>query len=49
MSSPRRAAMGPRLRLALGALALAVLVAVFVAYLNPHLMVELANQVWACF
>jgi hypothetical protein len=28
------------------ALALAL---VFAAYLNPHLMVDLANRVWACF
>ena len=25
------------------------LAAVFAAYLNPHLAVELASQVWACF
>jgi hypothetical protein len=29
--------------------ALAVLAAVFVAYLNPHTAVDLANRVWACF
>lgn len=29
--------------------ALAVLGAVFAAYLQPTLMVELANQVWSCF
>lgn len=23
--------------------------AVFTAYLDPHLMVDLANRVWACF
>ena len=23
--------------------------AVFAAYLNPHVMVTLANQLWACF
>lgn len=23
--------------------------AVFAAYLNPHLMVSLADQLWACF
>ena len=34
--------------LAWGAAALA-LAAVFAAYLNPHLMVDLANRVWACF
>lgn len=22
---------------------------VFAAYLNPHLVVDLANRVWACF
>jgi len=25
------------------------LAAVFMAYLNPHLAVDLANRVWACF
>jgi hypothetical protein len=25
------------------------LAAVFVSYLNPHLAVDLANRVWACF
>lgn len=25
------------------------LVLVFAAYLNPHLAVDLANRVWACF
>lgn len=29
--------------------ALVVLGAVFAAYLQPSLMVELANQLWACF
>jgi hypothetical protein len=29
--------------------ALAVLAAVFAAYLSPHLAVDLANRVWACF
>jgi len=39
-----------KLRRALGwAAAAAVLAAVFVAYLNPHTMVDLANRVWACF
>ena len=27
----------------------AALAAVFVAYLNPHTVVDLANRVWACF
>lgn len=25
------------------------LAAVFAAWMNPHLMVDLANAVWACF
>jgi hypothetical protein len=25
------------------------LAAVFLSYLNPHLAVDLANRVWACF
>ncbi|MFN6998316.1 MAG: hypothetical protein ACK4PH_29360 [Aquincola tertiaricarbonis] len=29
--------------------AAAALAAVFMAYLQPSLMVELANQVWSCF
>jgi hypothetical protein len=28
---------------------LAALAAVFMAYQNPHLAVDLANRVWACF
>ena len=31
------------------ALALAALAGVFAAYLNPHLVVELSNRLWACF
>lgn len=27
----------------------AALAAVFMAYLSPHVMVDLANRVWACF
>ena len=27
----------------------AVLAAVFMAYLSPHRVVDLANRVWACF
>jgi hypothetical protein len=38
---------GPRL--GLGLLAASALVAVFLSYLNPHLAVDLANRVWACF
>jgi len=37
-----------RRALAFAAAALA-LGAVFMAYLNPHLVVELANRLWACF
>ena len=29
--------------------ALATLAAVSVSYLNPHLMLELADRLWACF
>jgi hypothetical protein len=29
--------------------ALAVLLLVFTAYLDPHLMADLANRAWACF
>jgi hypothetical protein len=25
------------------------LAGVFMAYLNPHLVVDLANRIWACF
>lgn len=38
-----------RLRWIGWAAALAALAAVFAAYLNPHLAVDLANRVWACF
>jgi hypothetical protein len=31
------------------AVALVVLLAVFMAYLNPHLAVDLAGRLWACF
>ena len=33
----------------LWACALAALAAVFAAYLNPHLAVDLASRVWSCF
>jgi hypothetical protein len=36
-------------RLLAGAAALAVLAAVFAAYLDPHAALDLANRVWACF
>ena len=35
--------------LAAAATVAAMLAAVFAAYLNPHLVVDLANRVWACF
>jgi hypothetical protein len=41
--------MKPVVRAALWAAAGGILLLVALAYLNPHLMVELANQVWACF
>jgi hypothetical protein len=34
---------------ALYAAAVLALAAVFAAYLNPHLVVDLAARVWACF
>ena len=37
------------IRLSAYAAALLVLAAVFTAYLSPHLMVDLASRVWACF
>ncbi len=36
-------------RLLLWGAAGVVLAAVFAAYLEPHLAVDLANKVWACF
>jgi len=40
----RRLAVG----LAVASAVAAALAAVFAAYLNPHLVVDLANRVWAC-
>lgn len=31
------------------AMAAAVLAAVFASYLNPHLALDIANRIWACF
>jgi hypothetical protein len=31
------------------AAALVALAAVFASYLNPHLALDIANRVWACF
>ncbi len=36
-------------RAALMLLAAAALAAVFAAWLAPHMVVTLANQIWACF
>jgi len=47
--SGRPAPMRSIARLALWLAVLAALAAVFAAYLNPHLVVDLANRVWACF
>jgi hypothetical protein len=41
--------MKPGARLALWAAALLSLAGVSLAYLNPHLMVDLAARVWSCF
>jgi hypothetical protein len=41
--------MRPLHKLGLGLGAGAVLAAVAVAYLDPHFMVAVANQIWACF
>ena len=39
----------PWLRIGAWTAALAALAAVFVAYRSPHLVLDLANRVWACF
>lgn len=39
----------PWLRRAAWGAAAAVLGGVFLAYLNPHTTLDLANRVWACF
>ena len=36
-------------RLLLGAVAALVLAGVFLLYIQPDFMVQMANQVWACF
>lgn len=41
--------LSPALRGLLAALALLILGGVFAAYLAPHVVVDLANQLWACF
>jgi hypothetical protein len=39
----------PVLRWALRGLVVLALLLVFSAYLNPHMTVDLANRIWACF
>lgn len=38
-----------RLRVIAGIVAIALLAAVFLLYTRPDFMVQMANQVWACF
>jgi hypothetical protein len=38
-----------RAHLAWGVVVALALAGVFMAYLNPHLVVDLANRIWACF
>jgi len=40
---------GTARRMAAWALAVVVLAAVFASYLNPHMALDIANRVWACF
>ncbi len=40
---------GTARRVAAWALAVVVLAAVFASYLNPHMALDIANRVWACF
>ena len=42
-------AMARSIRWGVGIAVAAALAGVFAAYLNPHLVVDLANRVWACF
>ena len=41
--------MKPAVRIAAWSGVLGVLALVFMSYLSPHLVVDLANRVWACF
>lgn len=41
--------MRKRFRLGLAGVALLALAAVFALYLRPDFMVQLSNQLWACF
>jgi hypothetical protein len=38
-----------RARIVWGVVAALALSGVFLSYLNPHLVVDLANRIWACF
>jgi hypothetical protein len=40
---------GTARRVAAWAAAVVVLAAVFASYLNPHMALDIANRVWACF
>ena len=40
---------GTARRVAAWAAAVVVLAAVFASYLNPHMALDIANLVWACF
>jgi hypothetical protein len=37
------------LRLLLGCAVAATLVAIYLEYLNPHVIVEIATRFWSCF
>ena len=41
--------MKPSMRWLTGALVVAVLVGVFALYTQPDFLVQMANQLWACF
>ena len=41
--------MQPNWRYALAVLALAALAGVFVLYTRPDFLLQLSNQIWACF
>ncbi len=45
----RRRESRPWRRAAIGLAAVAALLGAFAAYLNPHLVVDLASRLWACF
>jgi hypothetical protein len=40
---------GTARRVAAWAAAVVALAAVFASYLNPHMALDIANRVWACF